>query len=129
MPDLTLIHRAADLHQRVRTMLDWMPPNGPTRALQDSLRQEAQLAAGRRDVDKLERLVQQMRLLEKMLWDHRHDRLKAVEAPPPPPHQLNPREANAASPSTTSPSIRRCGRARRNPGPMRPRCGNVSTRR
>jgi hypothetical protein len=85
MPDRTQTDRAYDLFLRVRDMLDWMPPNGPTRAVQDALLHEAQLAAGRRDVEKLERLVQQTRLLEKMLWDHRRDRLKAVEASPPPP--------------------------------------------
>jgi hypothetical protein len=85
MPNHTRRDRAYDLFLRVRNMLDWMPPNGPTRALQDSLLQEAQLAAGRREVEKLERLVQQTRLLERMLWNHRRDRLKAVEAPPPPP--------------------------------------------
>jgi hypothetical protein len=85
MPDRTQSDRAYDLFLRVRDMLDWMPPSGPTRALQDALLQEAQLAAGRREVEKLERLVHQTQLLRDMLWNHRHDRLKAVQAPPPPP--------------------------------------------
>jgi hypothetical protein len=90
MPARTQSDVAYDLFLRVRAMLDWMPPNGPTRALQDALLQEAQLAAGRRDVDKLERLAQQTRLLEKMLWDHRRDRLKTAEVPPPPPPVVSP---------------------------------------
>jgi hypothetical protein len=65
--------------------MEWMPRNHGTRAVQDSLLHEAQLAAGRREVDKLERLVHQTQLLRDMLWNHRGDRLKAVEAPPPPP--------------------------------------------
>jgi hypothetical protein len=64
VPDRTESERAHDLLLRVRDMLDWMPPTGPTRALQDALLQEAQLAAGRREVEKLERLVQQTRSLE-----------------------------------------------------------------
>jgi hypothetical protein len=35
-------------------------------------------------VEKVERLVHQTQLLRRMLWNHRHDRLKAVEASPPP---------------------------------------------